>query len=285
MKEKLVAAMADMNEEEAMRLAQEMLDGGEDPQGILNAATEAMTVVGKRFDEKEYFLPELIIAGEMMKAIGEMVKPKLAGKVEHAAKQGTVIIGTVAGDIHDIGKDVVSFMLDVNGFEVHDIGVDVPATKFVEKIGEIKPDIVGMSGFLTMGYDQMKRTVEAITEAGLRGKVKIMIGGAIMDERAAKYAGADAYGADAAAAVRLAKGWTASRFGNTGVIITMSEKSCEQLYKEREARVLAAAACKPVDQVPVFGPFQKYPYQFAGVSFKDAMNDYVVSAAGLPQVP
>jgi 5-methyltetrahydrofolate--homocysteine methyltransferase len=209
MKEKLVTAIADMNEEEAMGLVRSMLDAGEDPQLILDSASEAMTIVGNRFDEKEYFLPELIIAGEMMKAIGDLVKPKLLTQAKQTARHGKVLIGTVAGDIHDIGKDVVSFMLDVNGFEVHDLGVDVPAKTFVAKIQEVKPDIVGMSGFLTFAFDQMKRTVDAIKTAGLRDNVRIMIGGAIMDENAARYVGADAYGADAAAAVRLAKSWVA----------------------------------------------------------------------------
>mgnify|MGYP005846536441 CR=1 FL=1 len=209
MREQLVTAIADMNEEGAMRLAHAMLDAGEDPQVILNAASEAMTIVGDRFEKKEYFLPELIIAGDMMKAIGELVKPKLSAQMMQAPRLGKVVIGTVAGDIHDIGKDIVAFMLDVNGFEVHNLGVDVPAATFVARIGEIKPDIVGMSGFLTLAFDQMKRTVEAIREAGLRDRVKIMIGGAIMDEGAARYVGADAYGADAMAAVRLAKSWVA----------------------------------------------------------------------------
>jgi len=209
MKEKLVTAIADMNEDEAFSLVQAMLDAGEDPQLILDASSQAMSVVGQRFDEKEYYLPELIIAGEMMQRIGDMVKPKLRSQAAQPLKHGKVVIGTVAGDIHDIGKDVVSFMLDVNGFEVHDLGVDVPPEVFVAKIREVNPDIVGMSGFLTLGFDQMKRTVDAIREAGLRDQVKIMIGGAIMDEQAAEYAGADAYGRDAAAAVKLAKGWTA----------------------------------------------------------------------------
>jgi len=208
MKEKLITAIADMQEEEAMALARAMLDAGEDPQAILSAASEAMTIVGRRFEEKEYFLPELIIAGDMMRAIGDLVKPKLSAQTGQTPKRGKVLIGTVAGDIHDIGKDVVAFMLEVNGFEVHDLGVDVPAARFVAKIQEIQPQIVGMSGFLTLAFDQMKRTVEAIKAAGLRDKVKIMIGGAIMDEGAVHYTGADAYGADAAAAVRLARGWS-----------------------------------------------------------------------------
>lgn len=207
MREKLVEAIAEMQEDQALALARAMLDAGEDPQAILSAASEAMTIVGQRFEAKEYFLPELIIAGDMMRAIGGLVKPKLSTQAGQAPKLGKVLIGTVAGDIHDIGKDVVAFMLDVNGFEVHDLGVDVPAATFVAKIQEVQPQIVGMSGFLTLAFDQMKRTVEAIEKAGLRDRVKIMIGGAIMDEGAARYTGADAYGADAAAAVRLAKGW------------------------------------------------------------------------------
>jgi 5-methyltetrahydrofolate--homocysteine methyltransferase len=208
MKEKLINAIADMREEEALQLAQEMLDAGEDPQLALDACREAMVIVGSRYEEKEYFLPELIIAGDMLKAIGELVKPKLKAESADGKTFGKVIIGTVAGDIHDLGKDIVTFMLDVNNFDVHDLGVDVPATKFVEAIKEVKPDVVGLSGFLTLGFDQMRLTVEAIKEAGLRDDVKIMIGGAIMDDSAAEYIGADAYGPDAATAVKLSKSWT-----------------------------------------------------------------------------
>ena len=167
-----------------------------------------MAIVGQRFEDKEYFLPELIIAGDMMKEISALVKPLLNARATQAAPQGIVVIGTVAGDIHDIGKDIVTFMLDVNNFEVHDLGVDVPPEQFVAAIREHNPDIVGLSGFLTMAFEQMKRTVDAIAEAGLRDNVKIMIGGAIMDANAAEYIGADAYGKDAASAVRLAKSWT-----------------------------------------------------------------------------
>jgi len=208
MKEKLVTAIADMNEEEAMNLARAMLDAGDDPQVVLDACTEAMLIVGARYDAKEYFLPELIIAGDMMKRIGNLVKPKLRAQVAQAKPLGTIVIGTVAGDIHDIGKDVVSFMLSVNNFQVYDLGVDVSAVAFVAKIREVQPEIVGLSGFLTLAFDQMKRTVQAIQEAGLRDRVKIMIGGAIMDASAAQYVGADAYGASASAAVKLAQFWT-----------------------------------------------------------------------------
>ena len=211
MNEKLVTAIADMKEEAAMSLARAMLDKGEDPQAILDAGSKAMTLIGERYDAGEYFLPELILAGDMMKQLGELVKPKLGGKAAQTKPLGKVVIGTVAGDIHDIGKDVVAFMLDVNNFEVHDLGADVSRETFVEKITEVKPDVVGMSGFLTLAFDQMKLTVEAIREAGMREKVKIMIGGSIMNEEAAEYAGADAYGADAMTAVKLTKSWTGGK--------------------------------------------------------------------------
>ncbi|MCU0507309.1 MAG: cobalamin-dependent protein [Anaerolineae bacterium] len=211
MKEKLVTLIADMEEEAAIKMAQEMVDSGVDPNVVLDAGREAMTIVGQRYEAKEYFLPELIIAGDMLKAIGDIVKPKLAEQRAGQAAAGKVVIGTVAGDIHDLGKDVVGFMLDVNHFEVHDLGVDVPAETFVQKVAELKPDVVGMSGFLTMAYEQMKKTVDALQEAGLRDGVKVMIGGAIMDDAAAKFIGADAYGADASAAVRLCQDWTGGK--------------------------------------------------------------------------
>jgi 5-methyltetrahydrofolate--homocysteine methyltransferase len=166
-----------------------------------------MKMIGDRFERKDYYLPELIISGELFQQIGALVKPKLRSSAQTSEPAGKVVIGTVAGDIHDIGKDIVSFMLDASNFEVHDLGVDVPAEVFVQKIKEIQPDIVGLSGFLTLAFEQMHVTIQTIQEAGLRDKVKIMIGGAPMDETAAKYIGADAYGKDASAAVHLAKGW------------------------------------------------------------------------------
>jgi 5-methyltetrahydrofolate--homocysteine methyltransferase len=208
MKEQLVNAIADMKEDEALKLAQDMLDAGEDPQMVLDAGKEAMSIVGDRYECGDYFLPELIIAGDMLKAIGELVKPKLHVQATQSAPQGKIVLGTVAGDIHDLGKDVVGFMLDISNFEVHDLGVDVAPEKFVQAIQEVNPEVVGMSGFLTLAFDQMRITIEAIKEAGLRDSVKIMIGGAIMDDSAAQYIGADAYGPDATAAVKLAKSWT-----------------------------------------------------------------------------
>jgi 5-methyltetrahydrofolate--homocysteine methyltransferase len=207
MSHELVDAMAGMKEQEALDIAKKMLDGGEDPLTVLDLCREAVEVVGKRFEEGKYFLPELMMAGEMLKQISEMAKPLIQAE-RTVERSGKVLIGTVEGDIHDIGKDIVTFLLDVNGFEVRDLGVDVPRQKFVDAINEFQPQVVGMSGLLTLAYDAMKNTVEAITEAGLRDKVKIMIGGGGMSEEVREYAGADAYGADAMAAVNLSKEWT-----------------------------------------------------------------------------
>jgi methanogenic corrinoid protein MtbC1 len=134
------------------------------------------------------------------------VKPKLTGGTE-AKKGGKVIIATVAGDIHDIGKDIVVFMLDVAGFQVYDMGVDVPIQKIVDKIKETGAPVVGLSGFLTLAYDAMKHTIDAIKAAGLRDKVKIMIGGGQITPEIVKYTSADAYGKDAIEGVALARKW------------------------------------------------------------------------------
>jgi 5-methyltetrahydrofolate--homocysteine methyltransferase len=202
----LTKAIADLEEKEALKLAKQWLDQGKDPNSILDESRKGMETVGQRFADGTYFLPELIYSGEILKGISEIVKPKLkqATKTE---RKGKVIIGTVAGDIHDIGKDIVVFMLDVNGYEVIDLGVDVPAEKFVEAIKSSGATVVGLSGFLTLAFDSMKQAVEAIKKAGLRDKVKIMIGGGQIDEEIKKYTGADAFGRDAMAGVAFAKQW------------------------------------------------------------------------------
>jgi methanogenic corrinoid protein MtbC1 len=204
----LIEAIAEMREEEAFALAKAMLDRGEDPVRVLELCREAMDIVGKRFEKQEYFLPELVLAGEMLENIGAIAKPLIVEKSGGAAKKlGRVLIGTVHGDLHDIGKNIVTFMLDINGFEVKDIGIDVPLAKFVEEIREFKPAVVGLSGFLTLAFDSMKETVQAIEAAGLRSQMKIMIGGGQVDEAVRTYTGADAYGSNAVAAVALCRQW------------------------------------------------------------------------------
>jgi len=206
MTDNLATALAELKEKDAMTIAENRLNGGDDPMTILADARRAMEVIGKRFETGEYFIPDLVYAGEILKAITEMVKPKL-GTTREGESIGKFLMGTVAGDIHDIGKNIVSFMLDVNGFDVHDIGIDVPVQKFVEEIEKFKPDIVGLSGFLTLAYDSMKDTVQAISDAGLRDNVKIMVGGGVLDETVVAYVGADGFERNAGGAVSLAKKW------------------------------------------------------------------------------
>ena len=201
----LVEAITEMREEDALRTANDMLDRGTNPVEVLESCREAMTVIGQHFEAGDCFLPELILAGEILRQISDVVKPKLTQAAE-AKKLGRVVMGTVEGDIHDIGKDIVTFMLDVNGFDVKDLGVDVPAARFIEAIKEFQPQVVGLSCLLTLAYDPMKNTVKAMRDAGFTGKV--MIGGGQIDEHIRQYTGADAYGKDAMAAVALAKGWT-----------------------------------------------------------------------------
>lgn len=206
MEQDLVSALADLKEDEALAIVRERLDSGGDPLAIFEDAKSAMEIVGARFAASEYFIPELVYAGEILKEVSALVKPRI-GAGEDVERLGKVIIGTVAGDIHDIGKDIVVFMLDVNGFEVIDLGVDVAVERFVETIQETGSPVVGLSGFLTLAFQSMKDTIEAIDTAGLRDKVKIMIGGGPIDEQVRSFTGADAFGTDAMSAVELAKGW------------------------------------------------------------------------------
>ncbi|UCF73838.1 MAG: cobalamin-dependent protein [Deltaproteobacteria bacterium] len=202
----LVKLLSDLKEPEALAFVEKALGGGVDPVDLLGETKEGMNIVGQRFASQEYFIPDLVFSGEILKGINKMLEPHLK-KREEAGRLGKVIMGTVAGDIHDIGKDLVVFMLDVNGYEVMDLGVDVPAQKFVDTIKDTGSTVVGLSGFLTLAYDSMKQTIEAMNDAGLRDKAKVMIGGGQITEEIRKYTGADAYGKDAMEAVKLAKGW------------------------------------------------------------------------------
>ncbi len=204
MSQELVNAIIEMQEEEALKITNDLLEAGTPPMDVLIACKQAMDVIGDRFEKGDAFIPELILAGEMMTAISEVLKPRMAEGAE-AKKLGKIVIGTVEGDIHDIAKDIVVFMLDINGFEVTDLGVDVPPAKFVEAVQETGATIVGLSGFLTLAYDPMKDTVAALRDTGL--DIKIMIGGGQIDEQIREYTAADAYGSDAMAAVALAREW------------------------------------------------------------------------------
>ena len=207
MSQQLIEAITDMREDDALKITDEMLENGTDPLAVLEACRRAMEIIGQRFEKGDCFVPELILAGEVLKEISGKIKPLMKEQAGTTKKLGKIVFGTVEGDIHDIAKDIVAFMLDINGFEVTDLGVDVPPAKFVETAKETGAKIVGLSGFLTLAYDPMKATVEALKEAGLTD-VKVMIGGGQIDDQIRQYTGADAYGRDAMTAVTLAKQWT-----------------------------------------------------------------------------
>lgn len=200
MLQKLITAITEMNEKEAVAIAEKLLSNGTEALEMIEACQKAMEEIGKRFSSGECFIPELIFSGEIMKQISEKTEPYLKqGAV--AKKHGKVIMATVEGDIHDIGKDIVTSMLDANGFDVLDLEVDVPVAKIVDAAKEFKPAVVGLSGLLTLAFDPMKATVSALEEEGLREKMKVMIGGGIIDEQVRQYTGADAFGINAMDAV------------------------------------------------------------------------------------
>lgn len=206
--QKLIDLIIAMESTEAIKLSAEMLAAGTGPLAILELCRSAMDIVGKKFEDGEFFVPELILAGDTLEQISALVKPLLAKAGEEGRqKHGKVLIGTVAGDLHDIGKNIVTFMLDVNGFEVKDIGIDVPIEAFLDAIREFQPQVVALSGFLTLAFDAMQETVAAIEAAGQRDPIKIMIGGGQVDETVRDYTGADAFGMNAMDAVRQCKEW------------------------------------------------------------------------------
>ena len=185
-------------------VVQEGLDSGDKAEDLLAAMISAMDVVGEQFKNNEIFVPEMLVAARAMKKGVEVLKPFLATGA--AGALGKVIIGTVAGDLHDIGKNLVAMMIESAGFEVIDLGVDVPAEKFVEAVKE-NPDckVVGVSALLTTTMEAMRVTVKALIDAGLKDQVKIMVGGAPINEAFAAEIGADAYTPDAGSAALKAK--------------------------------------------------------------------------------
>jgi len=207
--QQLIDWLADMNEDDAFALAKKMLlEEQANPLRVLELCRAAMDIVGQRFEAGEYFLPELVLAGEMLANISALAKPLIKqAPGEEPKKRGKVLIGTVHGDLHDIGKNIVGFMLDINGFEVKDIGVDTPVQTFIDEIKAWQPDVVGLSGFLTLAFDAMKETIAAFDREGLRTHFKVMIGGGQIDEQVRNYTDADAFGVNAVEAVNLCKRW------------------------------------------------------------------------------
>lgn len=203
---RVTQAVINGDKELVVSLAKEGLETGLKPLDIIRQGlTPGMDVVGDRFSSGEYFLPHLVMAGDTMKSALAELEPALKAAGSTRESLGTVVIGTVAGDIHEIGKSLVGTMLTANGFLVHDLGVDVPTEKFVEAVVDTEADIVGMSALLTTTMRNQDSIIKELTEAGLRDRVKVLIGGAPVTSEWADDIGADGYAEDAIGAVKLAR--------------------------------------------------------------------------------
>jgi len=189
----LVDAIVELREDDAVRLAEEALDSGADPSEILLRCQAGMTKVGELFEKKQYYLSELIYSGAIFKRISALLDEALVkrGDAESRATKGAVVVGTIQGDVHDLGKNIVVMLLRGSGYEVFDLGVDVPPERFIEKLEETQARVVGISALLTTSFPGMKRVVELMTANGLRQSVRVMIGGGVVDESCRKFVGAD----------------------------------------------------------------------------------------------
>jgi len=186
-------------------LVKKAVGEGYRPIDIINSLANGMKIVGERYESGEYFVADLIVASEIFKESMNILEPLILKEREQIKPIGRVVIGTVEGDIHDIGKNLVATMLRASGFEVIDLGVDISPQKFVEAVKQYKPDIVGMSALLTSTMINMKKVIDALENEGLRKNVKVIIGGAPITEKFAREIGADAYGENAVVAIDICK--------------------------------------------------------------------------------
>ncbi len=204
--EEMRTAVIEGEIEEGEALARRALETGLDPlECIENGFVAGINKVGALYEEGDMFLPELVAAGEVMKEALAILEPELLKNKQARTILGKVIIGSVAHDIHDIGKDIVASMLAASGFEVHNLGIDVPGDTFVARVRELKPDILGMSALLTTTMPEQKNVIEILEEEGLRKGVKVMVGGAPVNKEWAEAIGADGFAEDAVEAVKVAK--------------------------------------------------------------------------------
>jgi methylmalonyl-CoA mutase cobalamin-binding domain/chain len=201
----LAQALKDLDEKKVNEQVEALLASGTPAIDIINSCNEGMVAVGELFSQGKYYISQLIFSAEMLKGVMKKLDPLLEKGAGNDA-QGKVIMGTVKGDIHDIGKNIVTTLLRGSGFDVIDLGVDVPAEKFVEAVQESGAKVLGLSALLNFTYPEMKNVVDAIAAAGLRDTVKIMIGGAPVDEQVRTFAGADYVAADAVDGVQYCKG-------------------------------------------------------------------------------
>ena len=206
MDQDLARKFKELDEDGVLNLVRDAIEADTDPQVILKACQEGISAVGEKFEKGVYFISDLMLSGHIFKEVNELIKPLLEGGSGEVSK-GKVIIGTVAGDIHDIGKDIVVTMIEANSYEVINLGVDVPAERFVTAAKEAGTSVIGLSGLLTTVFDSMKDTVAALDAAGMRENVKVMIGGPLVTQEICEYTGADGWGDNAQIAVQLCQEW------------------------------------------------------------------------------
>lgn len=207
MDDKLIAAVEQLNEDKVFKLVEKRLKAGKDPVYLQEQIRLGMLKVGILYEKGEYFIADLIMAGEIVKNVLKIILAK--PEDQHHNKTGTILLGTVQGDLHDIGKNIFASMVEAEGFEVIDLGIDVPPEEFVVKTKEIQPQIIAMSGVLTLALESMKKTVAALTAAGLRDQVKILIGGNPVNRISCDYIGADAFTNNTDEGVTYCKNWVA----------------------------------------------------------------------------
>lgn len=186
----------ELENEKVLNEVEQRLNEGEDPITIIKECNEGMTIVGEKYKNKEYFLAELILSGEIFKSAMELITPYLTKGISEESK-GRVVLVTIQGDIHDLGKNILATLLKIQGFEVYDLGVDVDPDKILEKVREIHPDILGFSALLTITFDPMKMVIDSLKKEGLKDQIKIMVGGGITTPLVKEYIGADFQTTDA----------------------------------------------------------------------------------------
>lgn len=206
-KDDLMLAVVELEEQKSYSLVKKLLDESTNPQEIIEILRKGVEVIGEKFNKKEYFLTELVMAGEIFQQSAKILEPALKQEAQNDKQVAAVVVGTVKGDVHDIGKNIFVTLLQSAGFDVYDLGVDVPPEEFVEKVKETNAVVVAYSGLLTIALETMQETTEALKSEGLRDKVKIIIGGLPVDEMWMKKAGADAFTDNAFEGVNIITKW------------------------------------------------------------------------------
>ena len=202
----ITESLVEIEPDETIKLTEEALGAGMAPLTIINEGlVPGMDIIGEKFQTGEYFLPQMVIAATAMQQAMEVLEPELRARQEAMEVTGTLVIGTVEGDIHEIGKSLVATMMSANGFRVHDVGVDVTAETFVETVKETGANLLGLSALLTTTMTKQRDVIEALEEAGLRDQVKVMVGGAPVTAEWAEAIGADGYAEDVIGAVELGR--------------------------------------------------------------------------------